>query len=398
MAGPRTYLDYNASAPLLAEAREAMARALALDGNPSSVHAEGRRLRSVIEDARDAVAALVGARAADVVFTSGATEANVTVLGAGWDTIFLPGIEHDSVLAPARTSGARIVPVPARADGVVDVEAVAGEIAKEPAGFGRALVALQMANNETGVIQPVAEVAALARAHGLAAHTDAVQAAGRIAVDFDGLGVDTLTVSAHKIGGPKGVGALVMRDGLKIPPLVTGGGQERRRRAGTENVAAIAGFGAAARVALDRLAEFGRITRLRDRLEAGLREVTPGAVVFGAGAARLANTCAVGVAGKASEIMVIKLDVAGFAISAGSACSSGKVGVSHVLAAMGADPAAVRGAVRISLGPATTETEVEAFIAAWHDIHQEKGRTVGAQGHSITAGARAGTAARAQGE
>ena len=374
MSVKRTYLDYNASAPLVGPARDAMLAVLALEGNPSSVHAEGRRLRSIIERARDAVAALVGARAADVVFTSGATEANVMVLARGWDTVFVPGIEHDSVLAPINASGARVIRVPVTESGVIDVAAFAARLTRN-APFGRALVALQLANNETGVIQPVAEVAALARAHGVMCHSDAVQAAGRLPIDFEMLGVTTLALSGHKIGGPKGIGALVIGEGAPMTVLMSGGGQERRRRAGTENVMAIAGFGAAAQVALAGIVEFARIAELRDALQEGVLQATPRAVVFGMTAPRIANTCCFGIAGKPAEIAVIKLDVAGFAVSAGSACSSGKVATSHVLAAMGADPAVASGAIRVSIGPATTRADVDAFLAMWRDIYTVTGRT-----------------------
>ncbi|MEQ1697259.1 MAG: cysteine desulfurase family protein [Hyphomicrobiaceae bacterium] len=366
----RTYLDYNASAPLLPQAREAISATLALDGNPSSVHGEGRRLRGIIEAARDEVAALAGARPADVVFTSGATEANVMALGCGWDTIFLSGLEHDCVLAPSKASGARVVEVPVLASGVIDAGRFAAEVLTGSIPLRRAVVALQMANNETGVLQPVAEVAAFAREHGVSCHTDAVQAAGRIAIDFDALGVDTLALSAHKIGGPKGVGALIVRDGFEVGKLICGGGQERRRRAGTENVAGIAGFGAAARVAAGGVVEFARLAALRDRLEQGVLQLTPQAVIFGRDAERVANTSAIGLAGKASEIAVIKFDVAGFAVSAGSACSSGKVGASQVLMAMGGNLDAARGAIRISIGPATRIEEVDAFLSAWREIHK----------------------------
>lgn len=366
----RTYLDYNASAPLLPQAREAISATLALDGNPSSVHAEGRRLRGIIEAARDEVAVLVGARPADVVFTSGATEANVMALGRGWNTIFLSGLEHDSVLAPSKASGARIVDVPVLASGLIDAGAIAAEVLTGSTPLQHGVVALQMANNETGVLQPVAEVAAFAREYGLSCHTDAVQAAGRVPINFEALGVDTLALSGHKIGGPKGVGALVIRDGFDVGKLISGGGQERRRRAGTENVAGIAGFGAAARVAAGGLAEFGRLAGLRDRLEQGVLQLTPRAVIFGRDAVRVANTSCIGLAERLAEIAVIKFDVAGFAVSAGSACSSGKVGSSQVLAAMGGDRDAARGAIRISIGPATRVEDIDAFLGAWREIHK----------------------------
>ena len=369
MARKRTYLDYNASAPLLEQSRVAMLAASDLDGNPSSVHAEGRHLRGLIEAARENVAQLVSAQPAGVVFTSGATEANVTVLSKGWDTIFASRIEHDSVLMPARASGSHIVDVPVHCSGIIDLAALASLMATSTRPLGRAVVAIQLANNETGAIQPVAEVAALAHQHGLLCHTDAVQAAGRVPVDFAALGVDSMALSAHKLGGPKGVGALVVRDGVKLSALITGGGQERRRRAGTESVAAIAGFGAAADAAQSGLGNARPIAALRDILERGMLQVTPAAVVFSKDIARLSNTSCIGVPGCAAEILVIKLDLAGFAVSAGSACSSGKVATSHVLAAMGADSLAARGAIRLSLGPQTSAAEIDAFLAAWRDMH-----------------------------
>lgn len=245
---------------------------------------------------------------------------------------------------------------------------MADHISKGRADFGNALVTLQMANNETGVIQPVSELAAFAREHGLRIHTDAVQAAGRMAIDFAALGVDTLSLSAHKMAGPKGVGALVIRDGVDLTALIRGGGQERRRRAGTENVAAIAGFGRAAALAREELLAAKRIAALRDRLEAAVREIAPLAVIIGEAAPRLANTASIALPGRSAESLVIKLDLAGISVSAGSACSSGKVGQSHVLAAMGLDPDLIRSAIRVSLGPETTDDDVAAFLAAWKSI------------------------------
>jgi cysteine desulfurase len=375
-----------------------MLRVLDLDGNASSIHAEGRRLRGEIEAARDAVAALVGARPSDVVFTSGATEANVSVLSRGWDQVFAAGIEHDSVLAPIQASAAKHLPLAVTASGVVDAASFAQMVLTRPGALDRTLVTLQLVNNETGAIQPVADVAAFAREHGIACHTDAVQAAGRIAIDMTALGVDTLALSAHKIGGPKGIGALVVRDGSAFAPLLTGGGQERRRRAGTESVAAIAGFGAAATVALRELAEFQRIAHLRDRLENGVLQVTPQAVVFGYAAERVANTSCIGVPGAASDITVIKLDVDGFAVSAGSACSSGKVGASHVLAAMGADRNAARGAIRVSLGPKSMEADVDAFLAAWRRLHASRAHAVPSAPAATNSSGRAGFAAALTGD
>jgi cysteine desulfurase len=359
MNAKRTYLDWNATAPLRPEARAATLAALDILGNPSSPHTEGRRARAIVEDAREQVAALVGARPAEVVFTSGGTEANNAVLSAGWETIAVSGVEHDSVLAPARASGARIVDLPVQANGVVRLDMAL------PPGEGRALLSLQVANNETGVLQPVAEAAAAARAQGYTVHADAVQAAGRVSVDLRALGVDCLTLSAHKIGGPKGVGALVIHERASLPAFITGGGQERHRRAGTENVAAIAGFGAAAAAAQRDLAHAGRIAALRDRLEAEVRAITPRVLIVGEGAERLPNTTSIALAGTSAEILVIAFDLAGIAVSAGAACSSGKVGASHVLEAMGLEPALARSAIRASLGWSSTEHDVAAFVAAW---------------------------------
>jgi cysteine desulfurase len=368
MKAVRTYLDWNASAPLRREARAAMVAALDLTGNPSSVHAEGRRVRALVEEARERVAALVGARPAEVIFTSGATEANNWALAAGWDIIFVSDIEHDSVLAPARASGARIVRIPVSHQGITQTEVVASGMPGHSGASGRTLVSLQMANNETGIIQPVAATAALAREHGVSVHTDAAQAAGRVPVDFAALDVDLLSLSSHKLGGPKGVGALVVREGTEIPAFVTGGGQERRRRAGTENVAAIAGFGAAASAALSDVKEAQRVAAQRDHLERSLRRLTPEAVIIGQSVERLPNTTCVAWPGKAAETLVIKLDLAGIAVSAGSACSSGKVGPSHVLAAMNLPADIARSAVRISIGPTTNVRDIRRLLRAWGEI------------------------------
>ena len=363
----RAYLDYNATAPLCPEAKAAMIAALDIAGNPSSVHREGRKARGVIEAARERVAHLAGAKPSEVVFTSGATESNAWVMAQLWDTIFVSGIEHDSVLAPARANGADIVPIAVEADGKVALEDIAARVLTG-APVGRALIALQLANNETGVIQDVAAVAAFARAHGLFVHTDAVQAPGRIAIDFASLGVDTLSLSAHKLGGPKGIGALIIRDHLDLVPLLRGGGQERRRRAGTENLAAIAGFGAAAEAALRELANVPRIAALRDGLEAAVCDAAPQTVIVSGKTPRLVNTTALSLPGRLAETLVIRLDLAGVAVSAGSACSSGKVGTSHVLEAMGLPRDIANSTIRVSIGPQTTKDDISAFIKAWKEI------------------------------
>ena len=379
MSADRAYFDWNASAPLRPEAREAMAAAMDVTGNPSSVHAEGRRARSLVEAAREQVAALVGAKSAEVVFTSGATEANAWALG-GWNTIFLSGIEHDSVRAPAKVSGARLVDIPVGADGVVRIESLAPR-ASDRNALGRGLVTLQMANNETGVLQPVGDAVTFAREHGLPVHTDATQAAGRVPIDFAALGVDLLSISSHKLGGPKGVGALVIRDGATIAPLIAGGGQERRRRVGTENVAAIAGFGAAARAALDDLEHAADLAARRDAVERGLTDLAPECIVIGQSSPRLANTVCIAWPGKSAETLVIKLDLAGVAVSAGSACSSGKVGSSHVLEAMGLAADLAKSAIRVSLGLTTSDRDIQRLLAAWlavrgpRSVEADRGKT-----------------------
>jgi cysteine desulfurase len=367
MSTPRTYLDWNATAPLRPEARAAMVAALDLAGNPSSPHAEGRQARALIEDARERVAALAGARPSEVVFTSGGTEANNAVFAGNWATVFVAGIEHDSVLAPARVCGAQVAYLPVSNAGVVHVGRAAEVLAtaREP---GPALLSLQLANNETGVLQPVPEIAALAKTRGVQVHTDAVQAAGRQPIDMPALGVDFITLSAHKLGGPKGVGALVIGDGTSLPAFVRGGGQERRRRAGTEAVAAIAGFGAAAEATLRDLAAMAPVKALRERIEAEVRELAPEVVVVAAEADRLPNTVSIALPGTAAETLVIALDLAGIAVSAGAACSSGKVGTSHVLEAMGLAPGIARAAIRVSLGWSSTEADVAAFLEAWAHV------------------------------
>lgn len=365
MTHARTYLDHNASAPLKRAAREAVVAALDAFGNASSVHAEGRRARAIVDEAREAVAALVNARPAEVVFTSGATESNVWALAQPWRRIAFAGIEHDSVRAPAAQiaaeRGAETVALPVDGNGQVDVAA---------AGAGPdLLVALQMANNETGVVQDVTRAGLWATENGARLHCDAAQAPGRVPIDFPTLGAATLSLSAHKMGGPKGVGALIVSGNTPMVSLLTGGGQELRRRSGTENVAAIAGFGAAAKVALEDLQRAAGLAALRDRLETEVRRMTPEAVVIGAGAPRLPNTSSIAMPGVSAETLVIKFDLAGIALSAGSACSSGKVSESSVLSAMGLAPDVARGAVRISFGTDTTDDDIAAFLAAWRKIH-----------------------------
>jgi cysteine desulfurase len=372
----RVYLDWNATAPLRPEARLAFQDALAVQGNPSSVHAEGRAARRLIEGAREQVAALVAARPGDVFFTSGGTEANVLALSPAIETadekrpreaLLISAIEHPSVRAGGRFPREGITEIAVDADGRVDLAALANAVSRAV----RPLVSLMLGNNETGVVQPVAQAAAIVHAAGGLLHVDAVQAAGRIPSEIGVLGADLLTLSAHKIGGPKGVGALIRRsvDIHLADPLIRGGGQERGMRAGTENVAGITGFGAAAAAAsLQRAEEAARMLALRNLLEDGLRAVAPQTVIFGADAERLPNTTLFSLEGMKAETAVIAFDLEGVALSSGAACSSGKVQPSHVLAAMGVSPLFQRGAVRVSLGWETTAADVERFLGAWRKV------------------------------
>jgi cysteine desulfurase len=367
----RFYLDYNATAPLRPEVREAVAASLALHGNPSSVHAEGRAAHSAIEVGREKVAALVGARAEDVIFTSGGTEANALALaaqsGQAWHC-YLSAIEHPSVLSGGRFYRETTTVFPVTPDGVADLHNLAKFLEKHHLGGWRPFVSLMAANNETGAIQPVAEASTIVHSAGGLLHTDAVQAAGRIELDMTTLGADMLSLSAHKIGGPKGVGALVLGNGVSVEPLIKGGGQERRRRAGTENVAGIVGFGVAAELAAADLATAESLATLRDELETGARAVAPDAVVLSAHVARLPNTSCIAVPGVKAETLVIGLDLAGVAVSSGSACSSGKVEASHVLSAMGVAEEIAQGAIRVSLGFATKRADIENFLKAFGEL------------------------------
>lgn len=368
----RTYLDYNATAPLRPEVREAVTAALSLEGNPSSVHAEGRAARAAVEEARSRVAALVGARPEDVIFTSGGTEANALALAApaGEDSwhCYLSAIEHPSVLAGGRFHPETTTIVPVTPEGVVDLDVLAAKLEKHKPGGWRPLVSLMAANNETGALQPVAEAAPLVHEAGGVLHSDAVQAAGRMPLDMTALGTDMVTLSAHKIGGPKGIGALVLKEGVRVEPLIKGGGQEGRRRAGTENVSGIVGFGVAAECAATELSRMNEIAKLRDDLEAGVRALAADAVILSGTVPRLPNTSAIAVPGVKAETLVIGLDLAGVAVSAGSACSSGKVEASHVLAAMGVAPEIAHGTIRISLGFGTRNTDIQDCLSALGDL------------------------------
>ncbi len=372
----RVYLDWNATAPLRPQARAAMIAAFDLVGNPSSVHHEGRTVRHLIEEARERVAALVGAEPRNVVFTSGGTEANMTALSpaletpennGGFDRLMVSAVEHASVRAGGSFVSDQVEEIPVTGDGVIDVGALERRLVEvQRQGARPPLVSIMAANNETGVIQPVGAAAALVHAAGGVLHVDAVQAAGRIPFDIGSSGADLITVSAHKLGGPQGVGALIKRSATLhlAEPLLRGGGQERGTRAGTENVAGIAGFGAAAASAMVTMtADCERMRSLRDRLEAGLAGGPT--VVFGHNAERLPNTSLFAAPGLRAETALINLDLMGFAVSSGSACSSGKVAASHVLAAMGVPGDLSAGAIRVSIGPHNAENEIDLFLKAW---------------------------------
>jgi cysteine desulfurase len=364
--GPSSYLDWNATAPLLPEAITAMAAALECCGNPSSVHRWGRSARRMIEDSRAAVAAMIGAIPENVVFGSGGTEANHLALrGAGRERILVSAVEHDSVLR-AQADAERI---PVDRHGVVELDTLANMLASEDRP---ALVSVMLVNNETGVIQPVAEIAPLAHAHGALFHCDAVQAAGKISLDLAEIGADLLTLSAHKLGGPQGVGALVLAAGVELTPILCGGGQERGRRAGTENIVGIIGFGAAARAAKAEISVYEGVRALRDALEAEIIAAAPEAIVVGSDVPRLPNTAAIAIPGVPAETQVIALDLDGVMVSAGAACSSGKVGPSHVLAAMNVPVEVASSTIRVSLGWSTTEDDIDRFIRSWTALYRRR--------------------------
>ena len=363
-----TYLDHNATTPVRPEVAAAVAEALQLGGNPSSVHRRGRAARRSVEAARREVAALAGVSEAEIVFVSGGSEANHLALkGTGRRRIIVSAIEHDSVLRAV--PAAEIVPV--TTEGIVDRDALAALLAADATP---ALVSVMLANNETGIIQPIAELAALAHDHGALLHCDAVQAGGKLPIDRASLGADLLSLSAHKFGGPPGVGALVVAPHVALEPLQTGGGQERGRRAGTENVPGIVGFGRAATLAVAELADYARLAELRDDAERRLLALAPEAKVFGGAAERLPNTLCITMPGVPAETQIMALDLAGVMVSAGAACSSGKVRPSHVLTSMGASPEEAGSAIRISLGRGTTKADIDSLVAAWGAL---RARTTG---------------------
>ncbi|MEA2830911.1 MAG: cysteine desulfurase [Bradyrhizobium sp.] len=369
----RVYLDWNATTPLRPEARAAMTAAWDFCGNPSSVHAEGRHARRLVEEARGTIAGAIGAVGRNVIFASGGTEANALALTPGLrrdssppvQRLVVSAIEHASVLAGGRFSTEAIGAVGVTHSGLLDLDRLRAMLGGGPP----ALVSVMLANNETGAVQPVQEAGEIVHAAGGLLHVDAIQAFGKIPFNLNALDADLVTVSAHKIGGPKGVGAVILAEGmLGLEPMLRGGGQELGRRAGTENVAGIAGFGAAVKAAMDALEkDLKRLESLRNRLEKGLREAS-GIIVFSDGVPRLPNTTLFTAPGLRAETAVIGFDLAGVAVSSGSACSSGKVQPSHVLQAMGFAPELAQGAVRLSLGWSTSDADIDRGLEAWRKL------------------------------
>jgi cysteine desulfurase len=358
----RIYLDYNATSPVHPEVLGAVSAALSAPGNASSVHYHGRSAKALIEDSRDSIGELIGASSGAITFLSGATESNATVImglrNAGKITnVLCSAIEHPSVLEYVRPE----CRIRVSSDGVLDLNALDDALREQNAPF---LVCIMLANNETGVVQPVKEVAALVHAKGGLVLCDAVQGPGKMLLNVATLGADFFSFSAHKIGGPQGVGCLVISETNSLEPILLGGGQERRMRAGAENVSGIAGYAAASKVTSTQF-NIEQISHLRDRLEQALLEARPDAIIFGSNSARLPNTTNVAIRSISSEQQVMKLDLAGFSVSAGSACSSGKVSASHVLLAMGITPDVAGSAIRISIGSSTTWAELEQFLDVW---------------------------------
>ncbi len=388
-AAARTYLDYNASAPLLDDARNAMLDVLNRHGNASSVHGEGRQMRKAIETARAQVGKFVGVAAKQVIFTSGATEAAVhalsPILRAGEHEIkigclYISAIEHACVLSGGRFAAGNAVPIPVTSGGAIDLDALDHLLGNHDHELGPPMVAIMLANNETGVIQPVREAAGIADKYGAYLVVDAVQAGGKIPISMPELRAHFLILSGHKLGGPQGTGALILADPSIYPaPLLLGGGQENHHRGGTENTAGIAGFGAACRWHMDNEGGLAKIRAMRDVLEAGIRQVSlelgnkvPQPVIFGESENRICNTSCFALAGIKAETALISLDLDGIAVSSGAACSSGKVKHSHVLAAMGIEDDLIAGALRISFGWQSRDADVERFLAAWKKLVKKR--------------------------
>jgi len=356
------YLDYNASAPIRPEVLSLVTQVMGEIGNASSTHHHGRHARQYIEKAREQVANLCSVIPEQVIFTSGATESINTVLsGYRHKRVLISAIEHLAVMAAA--PHAEIIPV--TTDGVIDLQAYETML---NADTPPALVSIMLVNSETGVIQPIAEMAKMAHDAGALFHTDAVQAAGRLDIDFDKLGVDFMSLSGHKISGPQGVGALIARKGLETPKFMLGGGQEKNCRAGTHNTAGIAGMGCAAALALKHLPNYAKITGLRDEMETKMHNISNQIIIYGEQAERVGNTCNVGLQGMPAQTQMMALDLDGISVSSGSACSSGSFKASHVLKAMGADEEAAKSALRISIGWDTNSADIDAFLESWTKI------------------------------
>lgn len=364
MGGKKIYLDYNATTPMKAQVRDLVVSLLDGPANPSSVHVFGREARKIVEAARHQVAKLVNAKPDEVIFTGSATEANNTFLkGCGAGRFLVSGIEHASII---KATAAQTEIIPVTPEGVTDIAALEKMLV---AGTGKTVVCLMMVNNETGVIQPVKEAAALCKKYNAIFFCDAVQAVGRIPVDMQEIGIDAMSLAAHKIGGPQGVGALVLRKGIEVAPLLHGGSQEQGRRAGTSNVPGIAGFGKACELALADMPNYQALAKLRDGMEARIRTIAPEAVLFGSQSPRVANTSVICLPGTRSDTQMMTLDLDGIAVSSGSACSSGTVKPSHVLLALGATEDHATSSLRVSMGWTTTQEDIDAFLKSWEKMY-----------------------------
>jgi len=365
----RIYFDYNATGIPKRGVIDAVAEAMSHVGNPSSVHGAGRAARLRVDDARASIAALINTSPQNIIFTGCGTEANNMALrGTAAASIIHSVIEHEATVEAATATGKPVYHVAVDAHGVVDMAALVKALATAPSP---ALVSIMLANNETGVIQPIADIAKAAHEFGALVHTDAIQAVSKIPVDFSALGVDMMSIAAHKMGGPQGIGALIVRPGIDVNAFLVGGGQERGRRSGTENVAGIVGFGVASELAQRDMDKYDHVRQLRDELQAKILACAPDAKAFGSGGERLPNTLSISMPGVPGDVQVMQFDLAGIALSSGSACSSGRVRESHVLNAMGAGQDGLN-AIRISMGPDTNAGEVDRFFKAWQKIYQKK--------------------------
>ncbi|HEC00852.1 MAG TPA: cysteine desulfurase [Sphingomonadales bacterium] len=364
------YLDHNATTPVKPPVIDEMTRVMEIGGNPSSVHGKGRAAKTILENARQTIATQINCRPQKIIFTGGGTETNnIALKAAGFDHLILSITEHDSINGIEKNFTGTIDWLPVDQNGLIAPDILETAVKQAPE---KTLVSIMLANNETGVIQDIAALSSIAHKSGTMFHTDAIQAFGKIPVDFRALGVDMLSLSAHKMGGPQGVGALIALEKIDMPSITTGGGQEAGRRAGTENLAGIAGFAKAAELVPENLSHMPRIKELRDQMEQRIKDHAPNVIFYGAGANRLPNTSTILMPGVSSETQVMAFDLAGICVSAGSACSSGKVKPSHVVTAMGADTEQALSTLRVSLGWNSRAQDVEAFIAAWIKFSDRK--------------------------